>query len=115
MAVALAGDGLTFQSGDEHFRVRFNHANALQCMPASSVTSRSNYLAIQPKISNVPQYSAISCPEIYPGIDWLLHTQGNSLEYDWTIAPHHDPSSINISVENARAISLTPEGEVLIE
>ena len=115
VGVAVTGDGLIFKARGDEFRVRFEHGRPLRCGMGSPVAGTSNYLATVPAIVNVPQYASLSCPEIYQGVDWLLHGNGALLEQDWTIAPNGDVSAIDIRVENALSVNLTPVAEIRME
>jgi len=40
---------------------------------------------------HVPHYGAVRYRAVYPGIDWLVHGNGEQLEYDLVVAPGADP------------------------
>lgn len=52
--------------------------------------------------TNVPQYSRVKYPHVYPGIDLVYYGSpagGGALEYDWVVAPGADPRAITLEVE----------------
>ena len=115
ISVAIVRDGLLFDRGADRLHIRFADAAPLRCAPASPAVGTANYLASQPAIPAVPTFAAISCANLYPGIDWTLHDSAGLLEHDWILAPHADPSAIDLRIEGARAIRITSAGEVRIE
>ena len=44
--------------------------------------------------TNVPLYETIRMPEVYPGIDLVVHGRSGKLEYDFEVAPGADPSTV---------------------
>ncbi|MBS1830781.1 MAG: hypothetical protein JST93_36125 [Acidobacteria bacterium] len=51
--------------------------------------------------TGVPTYAKLEQHAIYPGIDWILHTRGDHLEYDFLVHPHADPSRIRLTITGA--------------
>ena len=73
------------------------------------------YLATCPQgITSVPSYGRIIMEDVYPGIDWVLYSNDHGLKYDFLIHPGADPASIKIKVSDAKQISLTTAGELLM-
>jgi len=76
-----------------------------------------NYL-VGPKSewkTGVPRYSKVRYSSIYPGIDLVYYGSAQQLEYDFSIAPHADPSAITLMVEGADKISIDSHGALLLE
>src|SRR5450432_3538354 len=44
--------------------------------------------------ANVPTFGRVRYEAVYPGIDVVYYGQQGSLEYDFQVAPHADPSRI---------------------
>jgi len=51
---------------------------------------------------------------VYPGIDIVYYGKGQSLEYDFELAPGSDPSRIHMRFEGADSVKLGPRGEVIL-
>jgi uncharacterized protein (TIGR03437 family) len=115
VSVAVSRNGLLFRRRDAALRVRFSHAVRTHCAPASPAVATTNYLAADPPVAGVPVYTAISCRDLYPGIDWNLHGNSGQLEHDWMLAPHADLSAIDLRIEGPRRIHLTADGELRLE
>ena len=52
---------------------------------------------------------------VYPGIDIVYYGKGQTLEYDFELAPGADPSRIRLRFEGADAIRLGPQGQVILQ
>ena len=52
---------------------------------------------------------------VYPGIDIVYYGKGQTLEYDFELAPGADPSRIRMRFEGADTIRLGPQGQVILE
>jgi hypothetical protein len=52
---------------------------------------------------------------VYPGIDMVYYGKGQTLEYDFELAPGADPSQIRMRFEGADAIRLGPQGQVILQ
>jgi len=64
--------------------------------------------------SNVETYARIKYREVYPGIDLVYYGKQQQLEYDFIVAPHHDPGKIRINFSGARRVALDPTGALVI-
>lgn len=65
--------------------------------------------------SDVPTYSRVLYRQVYPGIDVVYYGSQEQLEYDFTVAPGADPSAIRLRFQGADRVSITPEGDLLVE
>jgi Domain of unknown function DUF11/Beta-propeller repeat len=63
--------------------------------------------------SNVPQFSRLRFRSVYPGIDVLYHGNGSSLEHDFVVAPHADPSRIHLHLDGVSPM-LDPSGDLVL-
>jgi hypothetical protein len=52
---------------------------------------------------------------IYPGIDLVYYGTARALEYDFRVAPGADPSCIRLGFTGATNVTITPEGDLLLE
>jgi uncharacterized protein (TIGR03437 family) len=111
--VALGRTGLQFRSKADRLSVHYLRANRLSCQTRSGTQSEVNYLYLKPALTHVPQYSEVSCPHLYRGIDWVVRSSGKSIEHDWYIAPGADASSIAIAVDKG-TVSTGPGGELSV-
>lgn len=53
--------------------------------------------------TNIPQYSKVAMPGLYPGVDMVYYGNQGTLEYDFVVAPGADPSVIHMRVDGAKA------------
>ncbi|MBM4060166.1 MAG: hypothetical protein FJ265_03580 [Planctomycetes bacterium] len=58
------------------------------------------------RIENVPTFAGARCREVYPGIDLVLVTSGNTLKSEWHVRPFADPSVIRWRYAGALGVSL---------
>ncbi|MFZ0521125.1 MAG: choice-of-anchor D domain-containing protein [Candidatus Acidiferrales bacterium] len=64
--------------------------------------------------TNIPSYEAVRYRGIYPGVDALFYGRGQTLEYDFVVAPGADPKVIALSVAGARKLKLDSQGDVVM-
>jgi len=64
--------------------------------------------------TNVPTYRRVRYKNLYPGIDLIYYGNHRELEYDFAIAPHADPGSIEFEVRGARQIELGSDGNLIV-
>ncbi|MEO7702082.1 MAG: Ig-like domain-containing protein [Opitutus sp.] len=65
--------------------------------------------------SNIANFDKVRYPSIYPGIDAEYHASQGKLEYDLIVAPGADPSLVQVSFEGTQGLSLSKEGDLLLE
>lgn len=63
-------------------------------------------------ITGVPTFGRIVYEEIYPGIDWVVYSKGNELEYDFVVKPGADPSQIRLKIRNAGKATINRSGQL---
>lgn len=63
---------------------------------------------------DVPTYKRVKYAGVYEGVDLVYYGDQRELEYDLLVAPNADPSVIKLSFENAQAIKLDGQGELLL-
>jgi len=59
-------------------------------------------------------YKQISLGEIYDGINLTLNNQKGRIEKKFTMTPGTDPSSIQIKIDQAENLAISPTGELII-
>ena len=64
---------------------------------------------------HVPHYAQVVYEDLYPGIDLIYYGRAGHLEYDLVVAPGANPHAIELQVEGAETITLTPEGHLRVE
>jgi len=64
--------------------------------------------------TNLPTWSGLRYEGIYPGIDLVYYGNRGQLEYDFVVAPRHDPKTIVLDVSNAQEVSIAAGGELNI-
>lgn len=64
--------------------------------------------------TGVAAYGQIRAAGVYRGIDAVYHGSGQSLEYDFQLAPHAHPDLIRLAFSGAQGLSLSPRGDLLI-
>jgi hypothetical protein len=52
---------------------------------------------------------------VYPGIDIVYYGKGQTMEYDFELAPGADPSRIRMRFDGADSVHLGPQGQVILD
>lgn len=122
--VYLTRDGMTLglsssaQRGAA-LRMRLVDANrSVTVAPENRLAGISNYFIGNDRSRwhrGVPHYGRIRYGEVWLGIDLVFHGRDQSLEYDFTVAPGADPSTIRLSYANAGKLSIEENGDLTIE
>jgi hypothetical protein len=79
---------------------------------------KANYLLTgDPKTwrTNLRMFRAVRYRSVYPGIDLVYYGSQGRLEYDFVVAPGGDPSRISIDVRGAPGLSISAEGDLLLD
>jgi hypothetical protein len=78
----------------------------------------SNYfLGSDPKSwrKDIPQYSRLSIPGVYDGIDLVFYSDGgNQLEYDFVVAPGADSTKIKLAFEGTDRVRVDETGDLIL-
>jgi hypothetical protein len=104
---------MQFSGYGKRVALRLEDVRPHECLPASGVAGTANYLAANPPIARVPRYERITCRDVYPGIDWTVHTTDATLEHDWNLAPGADASAIVLILNEEASATLTDGGDLL--
>ncbi len=64
---------------------------------------------------DVPNYARVKYTSVYPGIDLVYYGKQRQLEYDFVVGPHADPSRIALAFEGVQALSIDPEGNLILQ
>lgn len=64
--------------------------------------------------TDVPSFARVKYHSVYPGVDLVFYGNQRMLEYDFIVAPHSDPSPIELSFDGADKLELTAAGDLLV-
>ena len=82
------------------------------------LTGHANYL-IGPDASswvrNIPLYSRVNYPNLYPGISLSFYGNEKDLEHDFQVAPGADPRQIAFRIDNSANLQLLPDGDLRVD
>ncbi|HKK80053.1 MAG TPA: SBBP repeat-containing protein, partial [Phaeodactylibacter sp.] len=62
---------------------------------------------------NVPAYEVLNMGPIWKGVSLKLHAYNSNVEKLFYIAPQSDPKAIQVAVDGASRLTLSPEGQLL--
>ena len=115
--VGFSPDGTFIQLGDRGLKLTFegreargNKGGHFEGLDKSAVPT--NYFGR--KFRSVDAFGRLRQTGVYPGIDIVYYGKGQSLEYDFELAPGADPSRIRMRFEGADTIHLGPQGQVIL-
>ena len=66
-------------------------------------------------IRNIPHYSAVEYPQLYPGISLLFYGNGDSLEHDFRLSAGADPKKIRLHFKGADNVRIDARGDLQIQ
>lgn len=89
-----------------------NHRAALEGI--EPLPGRVNRFIGDRAYTGIATFGRVRQCSVYPGIDLVLHMSSGAVEYDFEVAPGADPSRIALDFEGADALSLSPEGDLLV-
>ena len=112
-----AGPSLTFAASRRVDLSMVGSAAAPEIEAQDRLATRTDYfLGAKPQWrAEIPTYSSVRYRQVYPGIDVVYYGNRNLLEYDFVVAPGADPSAIRFRFEGADRVSVTPQGDLLVE
>jgi hypothetical protein len=64
---------------------------------------------------DVPHFGRVKMEGVYRGIDVLLHTANNQMEYDFLVAAGVDPAAIRLKLSGAKDARIAADGALEIE
>jgi len=65
--------------------------------------------------TDITRYGKVRYEALYPGIDLLFYGNQSELEYDFIVAPNIDPDIIRLNFTGAKKLSISNNGDLLIE
>lgn len=102
----------------DYLRLRFTNANKeAKISPLYTLPEYYNYFIGHDSsrwASDVTAYRELIINEIYPGIKLRYYSEGNSLKYDWIVAPEADANAIRLQAEGAQQVFLS-NGQLIFQ
>lgn len=99
-------------------RMRFDGADPqAQLAGLDSLPDTSNYLDLSDDskhLTGVEHFRQVRYEQLYPGIDLVFYGNDRTLEYDFIVAPHVDPSAIALSFAGAEDIRIEADGALAL-
>jgi hypothetical protein len=95
----------------------FSGSSSVPPVPDDSQPSVSNYyLGSDPAKwrTDVPAYTRVRYPGLYPGIDLVFYGNTGRLEYDFLVTPGADAARIRIELKGADRLTLTGQGDLTL-
>ncbi len=111
--VGFSQDGTFMQFGNRGLRLTLegsNRAGHFEGLEKSAVPT--NYFGRNS--GSVDAFGRLRQASVYPGIDVVYYGKGQTLEYDFELAPGADPSRIHMRFDGADSIHLGPQGQVIL-
>ncbi|PQJ10520.1 hypothetical protein CJD36_011125 [Flavipsychrobacter stenotrophus] len=65
-------------------------------------------------ITNVSTYRKLVYENVYPNIDWVIYSKGNSLKYDFVVRPGGNTDQIKLAIKDADDVEISANGELLM-
>ncbi|MBA3266843.1 MAG: SBBP repeat-containing protein, partial [Acidimicrobiia bacterium] len=119
VAVSAGGATVSGSAGSPPLRMRLDGARAEA--PAAGrvpLAGRVNlFLGDDPSQwrTDVATYGQATYRGVWDGIDVVWHGKGPHLEQDFVVAPGADPGQIGVSFPDGRDLSLTREGDLIVD
>jgi hypothetical protein len=63
---------------------------------------------------DIPAFNQLDFGAVWPGISVRLQARVGNIEKIFHVAPHTDPSAISLGFENALSVTITPEGQLVV-
>ena len=110
--VGFSQDGTFFQFGKRGLRMTLegNQRGHFEGLDKSPVPT--NYFGRNSRSVNA--FGRLRQNGVYPGIDIIYYGKGQSLEYDFELAPGADPSRIHLRFDGADSVHLGAQGQVIL-
>ena len=111
------GPSLSFAGSHRVDIALMNSNRAPEIEPLDPLAARTDYFRGNRANwrANVPSYSRVRYRAVYPGVDVVYYGKQNQLEYDFVLQPGADPRAIRMKFSGAGHLSLSPEGDLVLE
>ncbi len=83
-----------------------------------ALPTRSNYFVgrdARQWRTNVTNYARVRCRGVYPGVDMVYYGTQQQLEYDFVVAPRHDPGQIRLAFDGALSVRVDAAGDLVAQ
>jgi len=111
--VAFTQEGSFMQLGDRGLRLTLPGADrGAKLEGVDKSATPTNYFGTP--FRSADAYGRLRQAGVYPGINLVYYGQGQSLEYDFELAPGADPSRIRMRFDGADSIRLGSKGELIL-
>ncbi len=102
----------------------------MQLVGANSALSASSAVGLDPLVTrinyfigndpdqwhtNVPTFAKVQYDDVYPGIDLAYYSNQNQLEYDFIVAPHVDPSRVQLRFTGVDSAHIDGAGDLVLQ
>lgn len=115
--LVLRDDGAMLTRGSTSIRLRAAGSRTVQPVGSALLPTKSNFfLGDDPSKyrTDVANYGTVTYPNVRDGVDLVYRGEGGQIEYDFLVGKGVDVASVVMNVEGAEALSLTPEGDLLV-
>ena len=110
---AFSQDGTFFQLGKRGLKLSFEGRMAgSKFEGVHKFAAPSNYFGQDAR--SVDAFARLRQKAVYPGVDVLYYGQGQSIEYDFELAPGADPSRIRMRFAGADSVQIGQRGELVL-
>jgi uncharacterized protein (TIGR03437 family) len=114
----LSPEGLQFVGDEASISLRFRGAKkGTGPEGREKLPTRTNYLVGKDPGSwrtGVPNYSSVVYRDLYDGIDLVVHSEQDKVEYDFHVRPGADSSSIELAVLGAEETLIDGNGDLIL-
>ncbi len=100
-----------------HVQTRLRNADpSARMRPEQRLEGTANYFVGRPERwqTDVAGFGGIRYENAYPGVDLIFHGEKGRLEYDFVVAPHADPSAIQLELSGHSAARVNQSGDLAI-
>ena len=114
----LTDRGPAFLLGNQRVEISMVHANPAPGLEGvDRMAAPTNYFVgpRQQWHTGVANYARVRYRAVYPGVDILYYGNHGHLEYDFELQAGVSPDAIRMQFLGAGALSITPEGDLVIE
>jgi hypothetical protein len=63
---------------------------------------------------NLTHYARVKYHQVYEGVDLVYYGNQRQLEYDFVVAPRHDPRRIRLAIDGVQQLRLNAQGDLVL-
>src|SRR5579864_6348822 len=117
--VFLTAQGAELSAAQHKLSISMLNANPrAEVSGAEELRCRTSYFLGNRKENwrtGVANYARVRYSSIYPGIDLVYYGANRELEYDFVVGPGADPNRIRLQFRGIDRLSVTPDGNLVVE